>query len=284
MLGSFRSLFFVPGNNPRFLEKAKSMPADIVCFDLEDSVPDGQKDAARDMIRSALKERSAYGRAVCVRTNAPASGLVPDDLEAVVHKGIDGVVIPKVDGAAELGGIESALARLEAERDLPRIPVIPSIESARGVVNCYEIASSSERVEAVVFGVFDLLNDMNIDYTKQPPGAEYSRAKIPVDAAAAGVASIDAIWQDLHDETGLEVDCQIGRSLGYSGKSVIHPTQIAAVHGIFHPTAAEIRWAEAVRDAYRSSAGGGRGATTVGGHMVDEVHYKRALAVLDEAG
>ncbi len=281
MSGLFRSLLFIPGNNPRFLEKAKSIPVDIACFDLEDSVPDAQKGAARELVRAALKERSGYTPSVYVRTNSPASPHMSDDLDAVVCEGIDGIVVPKVDSTTEMKRIERALLHLERERGLARTLTIPSIESAQGVVNCYGIVSSSGRVAAVIFGVFDLLNDMGIEYTKQPPGAEYSRAKIPVDARAAGVAAIDAIWQDLHDEDGLEDDCRIGRSLGYAGKSVIHPTQISMVHRVFHPTAAEIQWAEMVRDAYQSAVKGGRGATTVDGHMIDEVHYKKAMAILD---
>lgn len=280
MPGPLRSLFFVPGNNPRFLNKAKSVPADIACLDLEDSVPDGQKDIARRLVCGALGERSEYASLVYVRINSVASGLAREDLEAAVREGIDGIVIPKVGRAAEVLDIEKEILRLEAGRGLQRISVIPSIESAEGVVNCHKIASSSERVAAVVFGIFDLLNDLEVEYTRRSPGAAYSRAKVPVDARAAGVAAIDGIWQDLRDCSGLEEDCREGRSLGYTGKSVIHPSQIAAVHGTFRPTGEEIGWAEKIRSAYERSAGTGRGATAMDGLMIDEVHYKRALSVL----
>ena len=283
MTGLFRSLIFVPGNNPRFLEKAKSLAADIVCFDLEDSVPLPEKKNARGLIREALKSRSRYGSSVFVRTNAPGSGLVPDDLEEIVREGIDGIVIPKVDGTEEIGEVEGILAKAEEKAGLGPVRMIPSIESARGVINTHAIASHSKRVCAVVFGVFDLLNDMGIEYTKRPAGAEYSRAKIPVDARAAGVPAIDAIWQDLKDAKGLVEDCKDGRALGYAGKSVIHPDQIGTVHEIFHPNGAEIGWARKVCDAYLKSAGEGRGATEVEGRMVDEVHYKQAKALLDLA-
>ena len=159
---------------------------------------------------------------------------------------------------------------------------MPSIESALGVVNCYEIASSSKRIDALVFGIFDLLNDMGIEYTKgNPRGAKYSRYKVPVAATAAGVAAIDGIWQDLKDKRGFTKDCQIGRSLGYSGKSVIHPDQIKTVHKIFHPSKPEIVWAKKVCNVYEKSTKKGKGATVVEGKMIDEVHYKRAKALLE---
>ena len=161
---------------------------------------------------------------------------------------------------------------------------MPSIESALGVVNCYEIASSSKRIDALVFGIFDLLNDMGIEYTKgNPRGAKYSRYKVPVAATAAGVAAIDGICQDLQDNSGFVKYCQIGRSLGYAGKSVIHPDQIKTVHKIFHPSKPEIAWAKKVCSVYEKSTKKGKGATVVDGKMIDEVHYKRARALLERS-
>ncbi len=277
----FRSLIFVPGNNSRFLEKAKSLKADIVCFDLEDSVPDSEKAAARQLIKSALKSRSSYTSSIFVRTNSPISGKIHDDLKEVIQKGLDGIVIPKVNNAYEMKKIEKNISQLEKTRKLKNIQIIPSIESAEGVVNTYSIASSSKRISAVVFGVFDLLNDLGIEYSKEPEGGKYSRAKIPVDARAAGVASIDAIWQDLKDVKGLEQDCKIGKSLGYTGKSIIHPDQIDIVHKLYHPTKIEIIWAQKVCKVYEDSIKKGKGATTVEGKMIDEVHYKQAKTLLE---
>lgn len=279
----FRSLLFVPGNNPRFLEKAKTIPADIVCFDLEDSVPDSEKKNARLLIKEALNARSLYAADIYVRTNSLASGKIPDDLQEIVQKGLDGIVIPKVNNAAELLKIQKIISSLEKKRKLAKIPLMPSIESAQGVVNAYEIASCSSRVQAVVFGVFDLLNDMGIEYTKQPEGAKYARAKISLDAKAAGVYAIDAIWQDLKDHDGLREDCVIGKNLGYVGKSIIHPAQIQIAHEAFAPNKAELEWAQKVCDTYVESTKRGRGATVVEGKMIDEVHYKRAKALLELA-
>ena len=276
-----RSLIFVPGNNSRFLDKAKTLSADIVCFDLEDSVPKEEKESARNLIKEALSKRFEYKAEVYVRTNSPASGIIPQDLSKIVQKGIDGIVIPKVNNVAELKKIIKTLASLEKKRKLKPIEIIPSIESAEGVVNTYSIASSSNRVSALVFGVFDLLNDLGIEYTKQPEGAKFARAKIPIDVRAAGKQVIDAIWQDLNDESGLEEDCIIGRNLGYVGKSIIHPNQIPTAHKIFYPTKVEIEWAKKVCQAYIESTKKNKGATKVEGKMIDEVHFKRAKALLD---
>ena len=276
----FRSLIFVPGNNSRFLEKAKKLDADIVCFDLEDSVPEKEKNSARILIKTALKSRPEYTSSIFVRVNSPESGKIPDDLKEIVQKGIDGIVIPKVNNVAELKKIEKNLQSLEKLKKIKPIQIIPSIESAEGVVNSYQIASYGKRICAVVFGVFDLLNDLGIDYTKDSQGARYSRSKIPVDAKAAGIASIDAIWQDLKDIKGLEKDCTTGKDLGYTGKSLIHPDQISITHKIFYPTKSEISWAEKVCKTYLDSIKKGKGATTVEGKMIDEVHFKQAESIL----
>ena len=282
MTNLFRSIVFVPGNNPRFLEKAKSLSADIVCFDLEDSVPDKEKDNARTLISKKLKERKDFKSSIFVRTNSPQSGKIPNDLKKIVQKGLDGIVIPKVDSQKDLKKIEKIISSLEKKRKMKKIRIIPSIESSLGVINCYEIASSSKRIDAIVFGIFDLLNDMKIEYAKgNPIGAKYSRYKVPVAASAAGVASIDGIWQEIKDEKGLEDDCKLGKELGYSGKSIIHPDQIPITHKIFYPNASEISWSKLVVDEYEKSTKKGTGAIVVDGKMIDDVHYKRAKALLE---
>jgi citrate lyase subunit beta/citryl-CoA lyase len=276
-----RSLLFVPGNNSRFLEKAKSLSADIICFDLEDSVPIEEKKSARNLIKNALQNRSEYNSEIYVRTNSPISGLIPDDLKEITQKGVDGIVIPKVDTASDIKKIEKIMIGLEKKHKLKPIEIIASIESTQGVVNSYSIASSSKRVSALVFGVFDLLNDLGVEYTKNPEGAMYSRAKIPVDAKAAGKYAIDAIWQDIDDTVGLENDSIAAKNLGYVGKSIIHPNQVDIVHKVFYPTHSEIKWAKKVIEAYDLAKKNKKGATTVDGKMIDEVHYKRAATLLN---
>ncbi|HZT35109.1 MAG TPA: CoA ester lyase [Nitrososphaera sp.] len=283
----FRTLIFVPGANARFVEKAKALSADIICFDLEDSVPANEKDAARKTIAGALAKRQDYQKPVYVRTNSPESGLIDADVKAVVQKGIDGLVIPKVNDASEVIEIAKAVSALEKERGTGRIALIPSIETAKGVVNTYAISSADDRVNAVVFGVFDFLHDMRMDYDEHDgSGYAYARARIPVDARAAGVAAIDAIWQKVDDIDGLIRDATAAKRLGYSGKSIIHPGQIEPVHKVFLPSKSEVEWAKKVVEALGEAMekGTGRLAVRLEGRMVDAVHYKQAKAILDAAG
>jgi citrate lyase subunit beta / citryl-CoA lyase len=281
----FRSLIFVPGNSMRFVEKAKTLAADIICFDLEDSVPDNEKNAARRIIsETLLARRQEYSGIVYVRTNSPESGLIPDDLKAVLQEGIDGIVVPKVNDVSEMLEIKKHIVMLEKERKTDKIALIPSIETARGVVNAYLIASAEERIKALVFGVFDFLYDMRLDYDEHDPlGYSYVRAKIPVDARAAGVHAIDAIWQKIDDIDGLIRDATMARRLGYSGKSIIHPSQIEPVHKVFRPSKNEVEWAKKVVQALGQAMkkGTGRGAIRLEGKMIDAVHYKQAKAILD---
>jgi citrate lyase subunit beta/citryl-CoA lyase len=195
-------------------------------------------------------------------------------------------VVPKVNDKKEVNQIEHLTSSLEKERGIEKdsIKLMPSIESAKGVVNAHSIAKSVERINALVFGVFDFLYDMRLDYDEND-GIEYAyaRAKVPVDARAAGVASIDGIWQKVDDIEGLRKDAIIAKRLGYSGKSIIHPNQIETVHKVFVPNRNEIEWAKKVLEALSEAMEKGvdRGAVKLEGKMIDAVHYKQAKAILD---
>jgi citrate lyase subunit beta/citryl-CoA lyase len=286
----FRSLIFVPSNSEKYINKAKTLNADIVCFDLEDSVPNNQKDLARQLIKSALTARTTYqARNVYARINSFDSGMTSDDLKAVVQKGIDGIVLPKVGNDEEVSEVDRILLILEQEKGFQEksIKIAASIESAKGVVNSYSIAKASDRVNLLVFGIFDFLYDMHLDYEEGNNEFEciYARSKIPVDARAAGVEAIDGIWQKLDDAEGLIKDTIIAKRLGYSGKSLVHPNQIESVHAIFVPSINEIEWATKVVNALDEALvnGKGKGAVRLEGKMIDAVHYKQAKAILDGA-
>ncbi len=274
-----RSLFFVPGNNIHFIEKARLLNVDILCFDLEDSVPQKEKKTARQLIKNLLKKRYEYSQQIYIRINSPNSDYINDDLNEIIQTQFDGIVIPKVNNVVELKKIEKVVNNLEIEYNLHKIKFIPSIESASGVINSYNIASCTKKIYALIFGIFDLLDDMGINYTKKL-NMHYARSKIPIDARAAGVFAIDSIWQDIHDENGLQNDCILGKNLGYSGKSIIHPKQIEIVHTFFKPTKTEIKWAKKVCDIYLKSIKKGKGAITLENKMIDEVHYKNAKTIL----
>lgn len=160
---------------------------------------------------------------------------------------------------------------------------MPSIETAKGVVNAYSIAKADLRVNALIFGLYDFLHDMHLDHADNDgTGYSYARWKIPVDARAAGVVAIDAIWQKVDDIPGLKNDAASAKRLGYVGKSIIHPNHIEPVHEIFKPSKIEIGWAtkvvNALGPAMRSGKGGG--VVKLEGKMIDAAHYKQAKAIL----
>ena len=290
----FRSLIFVPGNSKRFLDKANTLNADVVCFDLEDSVPLNEKVTARQMIAGVLAKQNANKKIknVYVRINSFESGLSSLDLNTIIQKGLDGIVIPKTDDAIEVIEIKNLISSLEYDREIEKdsIKIVASIESAKGVVNAFSIAKSDPRVKALVFGVFDYLYDMRLDYVEnQSIQYSYARTKIPIDARAAGIVAIDAIWQKVDDIEGLKKDAMIGKQLGYAGKSVVHPSQIDPVHRVFMPSKSEIEWAKKIIEALDHALGGAgeegrsKGAIKLEGKMIDAVHYKQAKAILDMA-
>ncbi|MCY3854332.1 MAG: CoA ester lyase [Thaumarchaeota archaeon] len=278
-----RSLFFVPGNNKRFIQKAKSLQSDIICFDLEDSVPENQKETARELIHNEL-QITQYKQQVYVRINTLKSNNAYADLSKILNSKINGIVIPKVDTVAELKIIEKYVSQFESDQKINPIKFIPSIESAQGVINSYAIASSSKRIYALIFGIFDLLNNLGVNYIPKLGLMNFARQKIPIDAKAAGVFSIDSIWQDLGDMNGFIKDCIIGRDLGYSGKSIIHPSQLHAAYDIFKPNDNEIKWAQEVYAAYLESTKHGMGTIKLNDKMIDEVHYKMAKSLLESTG
>ena len=287
-MSTFRSLIFVPGINGRFLDKAKKLNADIVCFDLEDSVLPNQKVTARMMVADALKQRTDYNftKNVYVRINSPESGISTEDLNSTIQKGLEGIVVPKVNEENEVVRLTEIITQLEEERGIEKgnIKLMPSIETAKGVVNAYSIASADSRVNALIFGLYDFLHDMRLDYAEDDgTGYAYARMKIPIEARAAGIVAIDAIWQKVSDISGLRDDATTAKRLGYVGKSIIHPTHIEPVNEIFKPSKIEIGWATKVVNALGPAMerGKGIGAVKLEGKMIDAVHYKQAKAILD---
>jgi citrate lyase subunit beta/citryl-CoA lyase len=287
-MSRFRSLLFVPGINPRFVDKAKKLNADIICLDLEDSVLPSEKATARKMIVPALKQRAHYNLTenVYVRINSPESGISRKDLISTIQKGLDGIVVPKVSEESEIVELCGLITELEQKRGIEknRIKLMPSIETAKGVVNAYSIAKADLRVNALIFGLYDFLHDMHLDHADNDgTGYSYARWKIPVDARAAGVVAIDAIWQKVDDIPGLRNDAASAKRLGYVGKSIIHPNHIEPVHEIFKPSKIEIGWATKVVNALGPSMRNGKGGGVVKleGKMIDAAHYKQAKAILD---
>jgi citrate lyase subunit beta/citryl-CoA lyase len=247
-----------------------------------------EKVTARMMVADALKQRADYNltKNVYVRINSPESGISNKDLISAIQKGLDGIVVPKVNEGNELAGLIEIITQLEQERGIEKgnIKLMPSIETAKGVVNAYSIGGADSRVNALIFGLYDFLHDMHLDYADDDgTGYTYARMKIPIDARAAGIVAIDAIWQKVADISGLKNDAAIAKRLGYVGKSIIHPTHIEPIHEIFKPSKIEIGWATKVINALGPAMekGKGIGAVKLEGKMIDAVHYKQAKAILD---
>ena len=297
----FRTLLFIPGNNKRFLEKSKFLYPDILCFDLEDSVPISEKTIARDMVKESVSSNEGSNHVdinnsdtanykykespqIFVRINSFESGLYEQDLESVICDRLDGIVIPKVNSTSELEKITKIIVNLEKKRYIEKtIRLLPSIESSQGVVNAYNIAKFNDRVCSLMFGVFDYLYDMKLDYENEGLEYSYARAKIPIDARAAGISALDSIWQKVDDLDGLQRDAKIAKRLGYAGKSIIHPKHIEPVHNVFVPSQNEIEWAKKVVSKLNQiqEQADKRGAFKIDGRMIDAVHFKQAKLILD---
>lgn len=297
----FRTLLFIPGNNKRFLEKSKFLYPDILCFDLEDSVPTSEKTIARDMVKESFSSNEGSNPVdinnsdtanykykespqIFVRINSFESGLYEQDLESVICDRLDGIVIPKVNSTSELEKITQIIVNLEKKRYIEKtIRLLPSIESSQGVVNAYNIAKFNDRVCSLMFGVFDYLYDMKLDYENEGLEYSYARAKIPIDARAAGISALDSIWQKVDDLDGLQRDAKIAKRLGYAGKSIIHPKHIEPVHNVFVPSQNEIEWAKKVVSKLNQiqEQADKRGAFKIDGRMIDAVHFKQAKLILD---
>jgi len=284
----FRSLLFIPGNNDRFLKKSTSLHPDILCYDLEDSVPSNEKEGARRLVGAQLASQEENKLSpIYVRINSVDSGMIDSDLESILGNKLDGIVLPKIGNSKEVMQVIDKIHIIASKRKLAsRIQIIPSIETASGVVNANSIAAAHEDVVALVFGVFDYLYDMDIDTEyDESISYNYARSKIPVDAKAAGIDALDGIWQKVSDLDGLAMDATVAKNLGYSGKTLIHPSHINPVHDIFRPTKKQIEWAKKVLASLQDSVekGNPKGAILLDGKMIDAVHYKQAKAVLNAA-
>lgn len=283
-----RSLLSVPGNRSEMLQKACGYGADAVIADLEDSVPLDRKAEARSLTSEFLTDGSADA-VKYVRVNPLGSGMLDDDLDAIVGPGLAGVQHPKTDSPDTITALDQRLASLEAARGLePRsVEIIASIESVAGVFDCYRILSAAARVGSCVVGIAengDLHRD--VGYTHTPGGDEslYIRSKVILDARHAGITNpLDGVFSSIANMDAYETETVRARQLGYRGKKVIHPKQIEPANRIFMPTAAEIDFHERVLAALELAETEGSAATTVDGRMVDIAMAVNARRVLSWA-
>jgi len=280
-----RTLLSVPGNRQKMIDKARHLPADVLILDLEDSIPRSEKAAARTMVRESIAGMALAGQQVFVRINSIAGGLALEDLEAVIAPGLDGINQPKPATAGDIIKVADIIERLERERGIEwgSIKLLPWVETAKGLLNAFDIASASPRVVGIVFGAEDFALDTGIMRTEEGDELLYPRMTVVVAARAAGVAAVDTPYNNFRDEAGLALEAALARNLGFDGKFLIHPDQIAPVNRIFRPTGEQIARARQVVAAFEAAEAQGLGSTSLDGKMIDTPIANQARRLLTMA-
>ena len=279
-----RSMLFVPANNWRLIQSAKGERPDAVILDLEDAVPIGEKETARWLVKDAIRLLKEAGQNLTVRVNGLATALTGEDLKFAIQEGVDSIMLPKSESKEDILGLEKLMEKEEKEKGLGEIGIIPLLETAKGILNGYEIATASDRVVALSFGAADYMRDFGRSYfTMSPDESEllYARSSLVVAARVAGVPAIDTPFLGLIiDKEGLVKESKIASSLGFKGKLCIHPMHIEPINQVFSPSKRDVDSAKKIVEAYEEAKARGLGATSVEGRMVDEATYKMAKETL----
>lgn len=287
-----RSMLFMPGNREKMLDKSLGIGADAVVWDLEDAVPFPDKPAAREIIRSRLETvavpaTGAAGAPVfLVRINGFTTGLVEDDLQAVVYPGLAGIMMPKVESADEVRVVGRLLAQLEQDRGLAvgAIKIVATLETALGVLRSPEIAMASDRVIGLCFGAEDFTLDVGTSRSREGTELNYARHLTVLACAASKIMSIDTVFSDLNDAEGLEQESLFVRQLGFTGKCAIHPRQLEIINRSFSPSDKEMEYARRVVAAFEQAREAGAGVTTLDGRMLDQPVVERSRRLLERFG
>ncbi|MDH7798426.1 MULTISPECIES: CoA ester lyase [unclassified Beijerinckia] len=284
-----RSTLYIPGSNTRAMEKARDLPADALILDLEDAVAPSQKDAARRQIRAAL-ESKAYGRReIIVRINALDTPFAQDDLAAIAQispgAGPDAILVPKILAPGQVVRAGHALTQAGAP-EATRLWIM--IETPLAVLDIRNIAATavdpSVRLAAFVLGLNDLAKETGAQLTPNRDHLQPVLLQCLLAARAYGLAILDSVRNDFSDADGLRGECAAARALGFDGKTLIHPNQIAIANEIFAPSAAEITEASAIVAAFAAPEAANLGAVSVNGRMVERLHAEIATRTLALAG
>jgi len=290
-----RSALFVPGTNVRAINKCTTLKADIVVLDLEDSIPMSEKETARVLIadfipllRDGKPWPKGEGRKndVWVRTNGVNTGLLEGDMPYVVHEKVNGLMIPKVEHAEEVVRFAKLMDEVGKKKgvDTKKIGLMPTVETALGALNSYEMCKADPRVVAIGFGAVDFTKDMGVTLTNEGKELYMGRAFTSMSARAAGVMAMDTVFIDLADREGLKQSSYDAKQMGFKGKYLIHPNQIETVNEMFTPSKADIEWAEKVVEVFEKDAlSKGLAAISVGNKMVDIPVYEQNKELLERA-
>lgn len=274
-----RSRLYLPGNEPKFFPNAGLHGPDGLILDLEDSVAPAEKDAARVLVRNALRTLDFHGAERMVRINQGEQGL--GDLEWIVGHGVQLVLVPKVEDPAQVRAVAARIDELRAGG--PEVLLMPIIESALGAWRAYEIAAASPAVVALAIGLEDYTADIGAQRTLAGTESFWARAQVLNGARAAGVQPIDTVFSDVGDMAGLRASVLEAKGLGFTGKGCIHPRQVAVVHEAFAPAPDEVDRAVKIVRAFEDAQARGLGVVSLGTKMIDAPVVKRALATVELA-
>jgi citrate lyase subunit beta/citryl-CoA lyase len=287
-----RSRLYLPGNEPKFMVNAGLHRPDAVILDLEDSVHPAEKDAARLLVRNALRCVDFQGAERMVRINQLPLGL--DDLEDIVPEAPDLILIPKTEAAEEVRQVHDRIGQIQHEEGGgDPIWLMPILESALGIENAFRIAMATDTVAAVTVGLEDYTADLGVVKTSEGSESQYARSRLVNAARAAGVQAIDSVYGDVGDMDGLRAWGRRSRAMGFDGMGCIHPRQIEPIHEAFAPSGAEIERALRIVAAFEEAEARGLGVVSLGTRMVDPpvvlraqrvVAYARQAGLLEEDG
>ena len=289
-----RSRLYLPGNEPKFMLNAGVHKADAVILDLEDSVAPAEKDAARVVVRNALRTLDFMGAERMVRINQGDMGL--EDLAFVVPHNVHLILIPKVESAEQVQRVDRRVQEILASARAPDVSglncapgslgfvfLMPIVETALGAIRAYEIATASENVVALTIGLEDYTADIGVPRTDEGRESLWARCQVVNAARAAGVQPIDSVYSDVADMNALRDSVLEAKALGFDGKGCIHPRQIAVIHDAFAPSEAELAKARRIVAAFEEAEKQGLGVVSLGSKMIDPPVVKRALRVVKMA-
>jgi citrate lyase subunit beta/citryl-CoA lyase len=277
-----RSRLYLPGNEPKFYPNAGLHKPDGIILDLEDSVSHSEKDSARLIVRNALRSVDFYDCERMVRINQLPQGL--DDLKYLIPYNVNVILIPKCESGEQVVNTVLEIKRIKTENNIKsEIYVMPIIESAKGIINAYEIASASTDVCALTIGLEDYTADIGTQRTFQGKESLFARSMLVNAAKAAGVQAIDSVFSDINDMDALRQNIDEAKSLGFEGKGCIHPRQIQVVHEAFAPGNDEIEKAQKIVLAFEEAERKGLGVVSLGSKMIDAPVVKRAHKTMELA-
>ncbi|MFO1162410.1 MAG: CoA ester lyase [Reyranellaceae bacterium] len=272
-----RSVLYMPGANTRALDKARTLPADALIFDLEDAVAPDAKEAARANVVAAAQSRSYGKREIAIRCNGLATQWGKADIAAIAGSGADAVLVPKVESAAE---VHNVVALLDAAGAPASMMVWAMMETPKGILRAEEIAGAHRRLALFIMGTNDLVKDMRARHTPMRLPMVTALGLGMLAARAYGLTILDGVYNDIKDEAGFREACQQGLEMGFDGKTLIHPSQVEPCNEVFAPSSSELEMAGKIVTAFKQAQAAGKGVVTVDGRMIENLHVEQAERAL----